>query len=342
MTDLEGLWRGEDPPSDLPAHLHDTWRQAQHYLALGRDERIPPTRWPVERKKANWATLIARAGASLDSAPEKHPWHNPTSDRLEILANYLVESGHNRDFVSEMVCCLHGAVRTPGLECLADRRWQHWARFLSGHRTGSSPYETVRRPPLPGKLVTREGFLSLLSVCLRDGGARTIRDAAMFVCIYGAAISTHELGFLYLSDWTPEPPALHLKSGRDPFKYRTVALGYEAANLLAGWVAMRGRKPGRMFYSLDKFGAITSEHITGATVHAAFKKRCKQASLSPISPEELRSTGLMRLFECGADSYTVADIAGHSTLAETERYEPTPCIARAPLALHGETPFHKW
>ena len=105
----------------------------------------------------------------------------------------------------------------------------------------------------------------------------------------------------------------------------------EAANLLAGWVPLRGRKPGRMFYSLDKFGAAESEGITGAAVHAALKERCKKVGLSPISLEELRSTGLMRLFECSADLYAVAYVAGHTRLAQTERYQPTSSTIRAPL-----------
>ena len=116
----------------------------------------------------------------------------------------------------------------------------------------------------------------------------------------------------------------------------------EAANLLAGWVPLRSRKPGRMFHSLDKFGAAKSERITGAAVHAALKERYKKVGLSPISLEELRSTGLMRLFECSADLYAVAYIAGHTRLAQTERYQPISSTIRAPLTPRGETAFHKW
>lgn len=105
---------------------------------------------------------------------------------------------------------------------------------------------------------------------------------------------------------------------------------------------MRGRRPGRMFYSLDKFGAIRNEYITSGAVHAAFKQRCKQAGLSPIYPGELQRTGLRHLFEHGADPYTVADIAGQDWLAWTEPYKPPSYVVRAPLTLHGETPFHKW
>jgi hypothetical protein len=61
-----------------------------------------------------------------------------------------------------------------------------------------------------------------------------------------------------------------------------------------------------------------------------------------VSPEELRRTGLKHLSESGADPYTVADIAGQEGIAWTEPYGPPSHIPRTPIALHGETPFHRW
>lgn len=166
----------------------------------------------------------------------------------------------------------------------------------------------------------------------------------MFALAHGAAASTSDLASLDLADWGHRVPAVRLGRRNGPwvgFEDRTVELGFEAANFLTGWVALRGRKPGSLFYSLDRFGAVKSERISNATVHAALKERCKQARLSLIAPEDLRRTGLTRLLESGADLYAAADLAGHRTTEETQHYLPRNGNAEGGSP-HGETAFHKW
>ncbi len=164
----------------------------------------------------------------------------------------------------------------------------------------------------------------------------------MFTLCYGTGASTGEVSSLNLSDYHPGVPCVRLGHDQGAFKDRVVWLAPEAANIVAGWLALRRREPGPLFYSLDRFGTVRNHQITNATIHAALRQRFKQAVLSPIVPEDLRRTGLTRFFEHGADIYSVADLAGHRTLEETERYEPDPSVPHAPATSHGETPFHSW
>lgn len=165
----------------------------------------------------------------------------------------------------------------------------------------------------------------------------------MFALVYGAAATTCELASLDLADWDPNIPSLHLGRGyrsRASFQDRTIELGLQTADPLAGWVCPRGREPGCLFYSLDRYGAIKNERITGATVHAALRQQCDRAALPHIAPEDLRRTGLIDLLTSGADLLSVSDIAGNQSTQQTQRYL-LPDVEAGSSMPHGETFLHK-
>lgn len=175
-----------------------------------------------------------------------------------------------------------------------------------------------------GRLLPPEALAALLSACLREGGVRGYRDAALFAAVYGAGA---------------------FQRGRGPFADRTVLLGPEAANLLGGWVALRGRAPGPLLLALDRHGA--PEHgeegrVGPAAARAALARRSKEARLPPVAPEDLRRTGLTRLYEAGADAYAVADTAGYDSLRPARCYEPPPPAPRRTPKTSGKTAFHAW
>lgn len=74
-------------------------------------------------------------------------------------------------------------------------------------------------------------------------------------------------------------------------------------------MALRGRRPGSLSYSVDTFSSVASGRITSATTHAVFADRCKKARPYPIVLEDLYRTDLNQLFERGANLYTVTDTA---------------------------------
>ena len=168
----------------------------------------------------------------------------------------------------------------------------------------------------------------------------------MFVTIYCAGAFQRDLAFLDLSDWFRIPPSLRLGRGRGPFEDRAVALGYEAANLLEGWVALRGRAPGALFVPVDRYGAPAHDDDEGrvgpGAVRAALERRSKEARLPRVAPEDLRRTGLARLYEAGADPYAVADAAGSDSLRVARLYEPPPPAPRRPPKVSRTTAFHTW
>ena len=349
--EVPGAGPSEPPPPGLPPRLREVWEQARRYRAFGQEHLwgTATRSWSPSTKMGFFADVVTRVARDLDAAPAEHPWHDPASDRLAVMAETLDGRAFEGAFLDEMLGCLRGAVDSDPTgvlrERLLGRRWQHWARFFADTHDPAKD-DRLRSVATVGKLLPPEAFPALLSACLKEGGTRGYRDAAMFVVIYGAGAFQRDLASLDLSDWSRSPPSLRLGRGRDPFEERTVTLGYEAANLLEGWVALRGRAPGALFLPLDRYGAPVRDdegRVGHAAAKAALEQRSREARLPRIAHEDLRRTGLAHLYEAGADPYAVTDVAGFDSLRLARLHEPPPPAAtRQPPRTSGMTAFHAW
>ena len=360
--EVSGAWdegarndEGSDPetregfPSDKPPRLREVWEQARRYRALGQEHlRGAATRgWSPSTKMGFFADVVTRVARDLDAAPADHPWHDPASDRLAVLAETLATRSFEEAFLDEMLGRLRDAADgdPTGVlrQRLMGRRWQHWTRFFAD-APDAAERDRVRALAILGRPLPPKAFPALLSACLREGGTRGYRDAAVFGTIHGAGAFQRDLASLGLSDWSRTPPSLRLGRGRGPFEERTVALGYEAANLVEGWVALRGRAPGALFLPVDRYGAPAHHEgrVGHAAARAALEQRSKEARLPRVAHEDLRRTGLARLYESGADPYAVADAVGSDSLRLARLHEPPPHAPRRPQRTSGMTAFHAW
>jgi len=104
-----------------------------------------------------------------------------------------------------------------------------------------------------------------------------------------------------------------------------------------GWVFPSGSREGHL--NKDTAKGQHSKAIDSANVRA---KRNQTSQLKPFVPYVLRHTALTRLAQAGADVFTLARIAGHSSITITQRYvhPQADAIERAfaPFSLESETP----
>ena len=68
------------------------------------------------------------------------------------------------------------------------------------------------------------------------------------------------------------------------------------------------------------------------SIYRALLKRAAQAEVSAFSPQDLRRTFITRLLEGGADISTVQRLAGHCSVATTQRYDRRSETSRRDLA----------
>jgi integrase len=101
-----------------------------------------------------------------------------------------------------------------------------------------------------------------------------------------------------------------------PAVYAALKARREAAgNPEEGWVFPASSREGH----LNKDTAKDQHKRALAHVNAEVKKK-DMKELNPFQPYVLRHTALTRLAEAGCDVFTLARIAGHSSITITQRY----------------------
>ena len=84
----------------------------------------------------------------------------------------------------------------------------------------------------------------------------------------------------------------------------------------SGWIFPAESKSGH----LDRDTAKTYHSKALAEIENHAKKEKKQTPVKPFPPYTMRHTALTRLAEAGCDAFTLARIAGHSSITITQRY----------------------
>jgi len=94
---------------------------------------------------------------------------------------------------------------------------------------------------------------------------------------------------------------------------------------------------GWVFQSKSKWG-----HFEGSTAKGQHARALRNSNLRPFEPYCLRHTALTRLAEAGCDAFTLARIAGHSSITITQRYchPQADAIERAFSMLGGHKSGH--
>jgi len=97
------------------------------------------------------------------------------------------------------------------------------------------------------------------------------------------------------------------------------------AALQARWKTLGQPKESWVFPSLSKCGHLEGGTAKGQHARALTKvneeaKEHNRPKLKPFEPYCLRHSALTRLAEAGCDAFTLARIAGHSSITITQRY----------------------
>jgi integrase len=86
--------------------------------------------------------------------------------------------------------------------------------------------------------------------------------------------------------------------------------------------SVRGLGPGPLFCPINKGGKLTLRSMGIQAVFERFQLRARQAGLGArFSPHDGRRTWVGNLLDLGADIATVQQLAGHSSVATTARYD---------------------
>jgi site-specific recombinase XerD len=185
----------------------------------------------------------------------------------------------------------------------------------------ASDLKAIRGKSLPkGRALTEQELTLLFDHCQNDPKVSGRRDGAMLALLYFCGLRRSELVALDLSNYQPSFSKLEIRSGKGN-KDRIVYLNQLAEVKLAFWLKVRTSKNGPLFLRIDKAGKLIWQRLTDQAVMSIFAKRAIDAGVSTFSPHDLRRTFISDLLDNGVDISTVQQLAGHSNVSTTARYD---------------------
>ncbi|CNL36188.1 site-specific tyrosine recombinase XerC [Yersinia enterocolitica] len=173
-------------------------------------------------------------------------------------------------------------------------------------------------PTRNGRALTRQEIRQLLKVAKsHQEPARRCRDAAILLTLCGAGLRVGELVKLQQDDYADGVLVVRQGKGR---KYREIYVAPTVDKALTVWLAM-SREGDALFTKIYRSGLPASTALTTAGVTAILEQLRIAANVSDFTPHDLRRTFITQLLEQGADINTVRQLAGHSDISTTARYD---------------------
>lgn len=175
-------------------------------------------------------------------------------------------------------------------------------------------------PLLRGRALNAGELRALFDACARDAAPAGRRDAAMLAVLYGGGIRRAEAVALDVADYDIETGALTVRGGKGN-KDRVGYASNGSKSALDAWLTVRGGDPGPLFVPVNKGGNLILRHMTDHAVWKMVQKRAARASVRKFSPHDLRRSFCSDLLDLGVDIAVVQQLAGHSNIATTARYD---------------------
>ncbi len=186
--------------------------------------------------------------------------------------------------------------------------------------------QNVRGETVPaGREVTQGEILALVEGCKRDSSPFGKRDAAIIGLLYTCGLRRTEIVSLSRRDVNLDSGRIVIKLGKGN-KQRTVFAQGGALRAIADWVEVVGNidPDEALFLPIRRDGTLEYRQMSTQSIYDMLRRRAKQVGIPAFSPHDLRRTFVGDMLDRGVDIATVANIAGHSSVDTTRRYDRRP------------------
>lgn len=244
------------------------------------------------------------------SDPAIVPWHELRFQHFAAIKARLEERGLAPTTINHTLSALRGVTHAAvSLRMMTADQYQ-----------AIKDVKRARGERLPaGRAISEKERTAILTGCRNDPSPFGVRDGAIFGTLYCTGVRRSELVGLDLADYDAGQESLRVRGKGN--KERLVYLADDAVTWLEAWLDVRGREPGPLFYTMHKSGRVCGDRLTAQGLYMLLQKRLAQASVTHLSPHDLRRSFISDLLDAGADIATVQKLAGHSNVSTTGRYD---------------------
>lgn len=173
---------------------------------------------------------------------------------------------------------------------------------------------------ISGRSLTSKEVHKLLRVCQQDHSAIGLRDHAVITLMLVTGLRRSELTALQMTDFNSRTGILNVDAGKGN-KQRQLYLNPDSRKVIRQWRNYRGTEDGWLFNPISKNGQWVNRQLTGQGVFEIVHSRAQQAGIGVVRPHDLRRTFITHLLENGVDLNTTRQLAGHSDIQTTARYD---------------------
>ena len=261
------------------------------------------------------ATLLNQCALILghQGPVEHYPWASLNYEKVLSVRTALMEAGYAVNTVNMAIAALRGIASTA---------------FNLRKLSGDDMLRIKAIRPLKGRTASRKGrclsrdeLKQLIAICRQQSSAtKQSRDKALLLVGVGAGLRCAEICALRREDIDLKTEKLVVQEGKGR-KQRQLYLAPEVISALRDWIACRGNQTGALFSRILKDGTVTEMPLTNSGLTHALNILQETAGVAPFSPHDLRRTFITQLLEQGVDINTVRQLAGHSDVSTTVRYD---------------------
>ena len=280
----------------------------------------PPDRNPAAVYLAGKPSAVGRRGLqrSLERAAEVLTgglttdafavhWAEVRYQHVMALRSLLIEGDAKPATINHVLAAVRGVIREAWRLGLIDAETKE--RIVD--------IKSVSASTLPaGRHVGVGEIRRLFEIC----GATLVgaRDAAMLALLYGCGLRRSEAVALLVDDYREGSVTVRTGKGR---KERIVYSANGGRAAIDAWIAVRGAWDGALLAPVAKGGKIQQRGISAQAVMLRLRFLGKRAGIENLSPHDLRRSFVGELLDAGADISSVQQLAGHSSVTTTARYD---------------------
>ena len=258
-------------------------------------------------------SLLNRSASTLKRGVDAadYPWEQLNYAAVAKVRTALLDDGYAVSSVNMALSALRGVAQTAfNLNCMDA---ETLARIRSVKRVSGD----IQRK---GRALDKQEIRALIQAAKQHPQpVRRYRDAAIVLTLCGTGLRAGELVKLERRDYDNGILTVRQGKGR---KYREIHVADAVDKDIRAWVKVSANEAENALFSrIQRNGKTATQPLTTTGLTGILAELQQTAGIARFTPHDMRRTFITRLLEQGVDINTVRQLAGHSDISTTTRYD---------------------
>lgn len=281
--------------------------QVKSAYAIYLDSLAPSGRKSMRTLLHQSATILGH-----DKPIDSFDWSQLTFEKVHLIRTAFTEAGYAVSSINLALAGLKGIAKTAFNLGQIDA--DTLLRINSVKTIKGNAIRTGRR-------LSHTEITKLLKGCNKITCTTTkSRDRAILLIGIGAGLRCSEICSLNVNDVDATSGVLTVVEGKGR-KHRQIFLATEIITAIKEWKQYRGGTDGALFCKITKNGTVINNRLSPSGLDYILRSLQNMSEVEKFTPHDLRRTFITQLLEKGVDLNTVRQLAGHSDVSTTTRYD---------------------